>query len=37
MKLFANSAPMAFNGEKETWNMMALLPILPNFSYRVSF
>ena len=32
-----NPFMLYFDGEKETWNMMALLPILPNFSYRVSF
>ena len=26
-----------FNGKKEEWEEIALLPILPNFSYRVAF
>ena len=32
-----NPFMLYFDGEKESWNMLALLPILPNFSYRVSF
>lgn len=32
-----NPFMLYFDSKKESWNMLALLPILPNFSYRISF
>ena len=32
-----NPFMLYFNGTTEEWQEIALLPILPNFSYRISF
>ena len=32
-----NPFMLYYDAEAEGWKMLALLPILPNFSYRISF
>ncbi|MDO5321214.1 MAG: hypothetical protein Q4F39_02345 [Bacteroidia bacterium] len=32
-----NPFMLYFDGTTETWNEIAILPIMPNFSYRLAF